>query len=166
MNARIERLWRRRPTENGVAHEVIEVVAVSDGHEQSPADAETDATPADPALAASTADGPEQPVLLAPAGVSRQVHVGDVLPPVRRGWPRQLARLPEVPKRAILAAGLCAGLAAPVVTRHLVTRLLAGNGAAGAGAQATMEITRIVFHGPLTAEAISTIQKALMAGRR
>jgi hypothetical protein len=72
--------------------------------------------------------------------------------------------LPEVPKRAILAAGLCAGLAAPAITRHLASRLLGGHG--GAGAQATMEITRIVFHGPLTAEAISTIQKALTAGRR
>src|SRR5437763_10903973 len=67
---------------------------------------------ADPAL-------PEQPVLMTAVGTARQIHVGDVLPPARRGWPSSLMRLPAVPKRAILAAGVCAGLVAPTLARHL-----------------------------------------------
>ena len=157
MSARIGRLWRRRPAENGLAHDTTAVASKPD--DTLPPDAE-DGT------AEMAAVAPEQPVLLASVGVSRQVHVGDVLPPVRARWPGRLARLPEVPKRAILAAGVCAGLAAPAITRHLAMRLLSGPVGGRSGAQATLEITRIVFHGPLTAEAISTIQKALTAGRR
>jgi hypothetical protein len=109
---------------------------------------------------------PEQPVLLTPVGTTRQVHVGDVLPPARRGWAGGLVRLPPVPKRAILAAGVCAGLVAPALARHLAIRLLLGPGAkSGIGSAGTLEVTRIVYHGPVTAETISSIVKALTAGR-
>lgn len=179
MNARIGRLWRRRPAENSVAHDAVAVASVSGDEDPansltatpdplttSPRDIPDDGAGAADRLTEISLDPPEQPVLLAPVGVSRQIHVGDVLPPARRGWPGRLARLPDVPKRAILAAGVCAGLAAPAVARHLAMRLLSGPGGGRSGAQATLEITRIVFHGPLTAEAIATIQKALTAGRR
>jgi hypothetical protein len=110
---------------------------------------------------------PEQPVMLTPVGTPRQVHVGDVLPPARRGWAGGLVRVPTVPKRAILAAGVCAGLVAPTLARHLATRLLLGPGAkAGGLPPGTLEVTRIVYHGPATAEVVTSIIKALTPGRR
>ena len=69
-----------------------------------------------------------------------------------------------VPKRAILAAGLCAGLAAPALAKHLVTRVLLGRSAGRVGP--VLEITRIVYSGPLNAGAVSAIEKALAGGRR
>ena len=78
-----------------------------------------------------------------------------------------MARLPAVPKRAILAAGVCAGLVAPTVARHLATRLLLGPGAKSTGGLGgTIEITKIVYQGPATVEAVSAILKALMSSRR
>ena len=164
MNARIERLWRRRPAESGVTHEAVAAVALADDDEAT-ASAPAATSALDPATVPEPSsdtglDGPEQPVLLALAGMSRQVHVGDVLLPVRRGWPRQLARLPEVPKRAILAARPLRRIGS--ARAHPPSRVqdALGHGGAGVGAQATMEITRIVFHGPLTAEAIYDPQGA------
>jgi hypothetical protein len=107
---------------------------------------------------------PEQPVLLLPSGDRRPVHVGEVLPARRTSWPRGLVRLPAVPKRAILAAGLCAGLAAPTLAKHLVTRVLLGRPSVRTGP--ILEITRIVYSGPLNAGAASAIEKALAGGRR
>jgi hypothetical protein len=107
---------------------------------------------------------PEQPVLLLPSGDRRPVHVGEVLPARGTAWPRGLVRLPVVPKRAILAAGLCAGLAAPTLARHLVTRVLLGRPAGQVGP--VLEITRIVYSGPLNAGVASAIEKALAGGRR
>ena len=52
---------------------------------------------------------PEQPVLLMPSGGTRPVHVGELLPARQRRWPLLVPRLPIVPKRAILAAGVFAG---------------------------------------------------------
>jgi hypothetical protein len=167
MNARIGRLWPLRGAENDAAHPSAEAVEPPGAEDLEPSGEPVEAVvllePEDEIF-----EGPEQPVLLAPTGVSRQVHVGDVLPPARRGWTGRLARrLPTVPKRAILTAGVCVGLAAPAITRHLALKLLGGGrGGATGGAQATLEITRVVFHGPLTAEAIATIHKALTAGRR
>jgi hypothetical protein len=143
--------WGRQATEDSLAGTPPETASPDD---QGPA----------PGAAAAL---PEQPVLLTPVGTVRQVHIGDVLPPARRGWAGGLVRLPVVPKRAILAAGVCAGLVAPTLARHLVTRLLLGPGAKPAGVLGgTLEITRIVYHGPATAEVMSSVLKALSSGRR
>jgi hypothetical protein len=107
---------------------------------------------------------PEQPVLLTPAGERRPVRVGVLLPARRRAWPLSIVRLPAVPRRAILAAGVCAGLVGPTVARHLATRLLLGRSAARA--EGVLEITRIVYTGPLTPRAAAAIGKALIASRR
>jgi hypothetical protein len=170
MNARIGRLWQRRSAERDLTSGQA---AISDPDEtpEAPLAAIAREAPLSPdlALATSTDVGaPEQPVLLPPADGARQLHIGDVLPPVRRGWPRSLARLPAIPKRAILAAGVCAGLVGPALARHLALRLLLGPaaGRVGAPAAGTFEITRIIYHGPLTVEAMSTIYKTLTAGRR
>ena len=170
MNSRIGRLWRRRPEDD---------LAQDDPAVPDPVEAATSEAVAAEAVTAEAAvaftappdvehGSPEQPVMLRAAGVSRKVHVGDVLPPVRPGWPRSLIRLPAVPKRAILATGVCVGLVAPTVARHLALRLLLGPGGAhmAGPTPGTFEITRIVYHGPLTSEAVSTIYKALTAGRR
>jgi hypothetical protein len=106
---------------------------------------------------------PEQPVLLLPSG-TRAVRVGELLPVQRRRWPLSVVRLPAVPKRAILAAGVCAGLAAPSVARHLATRMLLGG--AAAKADGVLEITRIVYTGPLTPRATAAIARAILATRR
>ena len=128
-------------------------------------------SPADLALPgpAQTEPGqPEQPVLLTAAGTARPVHVGEVLPARQSRWPLAVVRLPAVPKRAILAAGVCAGLAAPQIARHLATRMLLGNQGMGprSGVEGVLEITRIVYNGPLTPRAADAISKALTAGRR
>jgi hypothetical protein len=115
-----------------------------------------------------TTGQPEQPVLLTAGGVARPVHVGELMPARKRRWPLAVVRLPVVPKRAILAAGICAGLAAPQIARHLATRMLLGNQAVGprAGVEGVLEITRIIYNGPLTPRAADAITKALTAGRR
>ena len=112
----------------------------------------------------SGAAPPEQPVLLMPSGDRRPVHVGEVLPARRQPWPLSLVRLPAVSKRAILAAGLCAGLAAPGLARHLATRVLFGRPAGRS--EGVLEITRIVYWGPLNPRAATAIEKVLAAGRR
>jgi hypothetical protein len=110
---------------------------------------------------------PEQPVLLSPSGAARPVRIGELLPARQRRWPLAIVRLPVIPKRAILAAGVCAGLAAPQIARHLATRVLLGNPQpAVRGVQGVLEITRIVYNGPLTPHAAEAISKALTAGRR
>ena len=158
MTGPIEQLWPRRPADTDAT-----------SGQTTPGDsAEAPGAASSPALALSAdADAIEQPVLLTPVGQTRQVHVGDVLPPVRRGWPRLLARLPlpVVPKRAILAAGVCAGLVAPTLARHLATRILIGPSSTSP-IGSTLEITKIVYNGPLTADAVSSICKALLSGRR
>lgn len=111
---------------------------------------------------------PEQPVLLTPAGAVRTARIGELLPARRSRWPLSVVRLPAVPKRAILAAGVCAGLAAPQLARHLATRMLLGNTSptTRAGVEGVLEITRIVYNGPLTPHVADAITKALTAGRR
>jgi len=107
-------------------------------------------------------DLPEQPIsLTAPAarwpalvrsGVAR---VGEVLPARRAPLSLSLT-VPRVPKRAIFAAGICAGLAAPSLARRLVGRGLAaafGRRDRPALSQtnwqsATLEIIRVTYAGP------------------
>jgi hypothetical protein len=107
---------------------------------------------------------PEQPVLLMSSGGTRPVHVGELLPVRQRRWPLSVVRLPAVPRRAILAAGVCVGLTAPALARHLATRILLGQKPAHVGG--VLEVTRIVYTGPLTPRAAATIAKVLEAGRR
>ncbi len=112
-------------------------------------------------LAASSL--PDQPVLLNTTG-RQPARIGELLPARQGRSPLAFVRLPSVPKRIILAAGVCAGLVGPAVARHLVTRLLFGRPAAVAGS--AIEITRIIYNGPLTPQAAAAIGKALTAGRR
>jgi hypothetical protein len=153
MKARMGRLWRRargRADEDRPAPPSPDPRSVAAGSEVLE-------------LTEAPADGPpEQPILLLPAG-PRTVHVGELLPAPRR-WPLSVVRLPSVPKRAILAAGLCAGLAAPTVTRALATRLLLGK--AAVRPESVIEVTRIVYSGPMTTGAVAAITRALLAGRR
>jgi hypothetical protein len=116
----------------------------------------------------ATPGQPEQPVLLSAGGAARPVHVGELLPARQRRWPLSVVQLPVVPKRAILEAGVFAGLAAPQIAKHLATRMLLGNQAIGprGGVEGVLEITRIVYNGPLTPRAADAITKALTAGRR
>jgi len=156
MKARIGRLWRDVRDRMGRPQADVPLVdetgLVSRRQDDAPA-ADQGALP------------PEQPVLLLPAG-TRAVRVGELLPPTaRRPWPLSVVRLPIVPKRAILAAGVCAGLAAPTIARHLATRMLLGGGTA-ARADGILEITRIVYNGPLTPRATAAITKAIVATRR
>jgi len=112
----------------------------------------------------SDAVPPEQPVLLMPSGGTRPVHVGELLPARRPRWPLSVVRLPAIPKRAILAAGVCAGLAAPTLARHLATRIIFGRPTSRV--EGVLEVTRIVYTGPLTPRAATAIGKVLAAGRR
>ena len=67
---------------------------------------------------------PEQPVPLPAIPGARRARVGVVLPARRRLLPALALPIPRVPKRAIFAVGICAGLAAPSVTRQLAGRAL------------------------------------------
>jgi hypothetical protein len=144
-------------------------------HAPAPGDRPTDPAAGAGAVAAPTdQDGalapiPEQPVPLAPLPGARRAKVGVVLP-ARRPGSLALA-IPRVPKRAIFAAGLCAGLAVPGVTRQLAGRALIG--ALGRGRRprasaevwetATIEIVRITRTGPRggTVEAIGKLLEQL-----
>jgi len=162
MKGRIGRLLRlvrdRASTANGPAHWTARDGAGPSGGSVGAAENLT-AGPGD----AQAALAPEQPVLLLPSG-TRAVRLGEVLPPERRRWPLSVVRLPAVPKRAVLAAGLVAGLAGPTLARHLATRMLLGG--AAAKADGVLEITRIVYTGPLTPRATAAIAKAILATRR
>lgn len=157
MNSRMARLWRRKRPQQ------LDAGGVGT---PPPAAPETSPDPdlALPAPGPEPAVAPEQPVLLTVSGAVKPVHVGEVLLARRPRWPLALVRLPSVPKRAILAAGVCAGLAAPGIARHLAARMLLGHGAAPVGP--VLEVTRIVYSGPLTPQAAAAIGKALAGGRR
>lgn len=172
MKARFERLWqlrRRRVTGDSAAASAATVPdpesVVAGPQGGLVADAQAAANPRalpDPTL--STGTPPEQPVLLLASGERRPVHVGELLPPDRRRWPLSVVRLPAVPKRAILAAGVCAGLAAPAIARHLAVRVLLGGPVARP--EGILEVTRIVYTGKLTPQAAAAIGRALSAARR
>lgn len=111
---------------------------------------------------------PEQPVPLATIQGGRKVRVGVVLP-ARRSFGTLSLPTPRVPKRAILAAGVCAGLAAPAITRHLAARaLIAALGPARSTAMeaATIEIIRVSFTSPKTGQAAAAVSKLLEQIRR
>lgn len=164
MRGRIGRLWRRRRGGGDVGIATGERVS-SQGDAVSAADGsaiQDELALPDPGQPGTLP--PEQPVLLMPSGGTRQVRVGELLPARRRPWPLSLVRVPTIPKRAILAAGVCAGLAAPALARHLATRIILGRPASRV--HGVLEVTRIVYSGPLTPRAATAIGKVLEAGRR
>ena len=164
MQGRLRRLWRARP---GVASPSQRSYADRDSAAGVTAESVSSGGRDDLALPAPEPALPllpEQPVLLMASGDRRPVHVGEVLPARRKSWPLSFVQLPAVPKRAILAAGVCTGLAAPGLARLLAMRLLTGRPVARP--EGVLEITRIVYSGPLGAGAVSAIEKALTAGRR
>ena len=115
---------------------------------------------------------PEQPIPLQPIPSPRRAKVGVVLPARRSLLPA--LPVPKVPKRAIFAVGICAGLAAPSLTRHLATRAMAA--ALGTGVQAatstaawesaTVEIIRVTFASPQRGGATAAVGKILEQLRR
>lgn len=122
--------------------------------------------------AASAQSIPDQPIPLAPLPDGERPRVG-VLLPVRR--PRSLVPalpLPRVPKRAIFAIGICAGLAVPGVTRQLAGRALVAAFGGDRGAppaqaveRATLEVIRVTVSATQRGQAAATVGKLLEALR-
>lgn len=161
MREQVQRLWRLRRGRAVTGQAVSAAVDVS----RDASSATTDDVASDGlALPAPESLPPEQPVLLMPSGSTRPVCVGELLPARRSPWLLSIVRLPVIPKRAILAAGVCAGLAAPTLARHLATRIILGRPASRV--EGMLEVTRIVYTGPLTPRAATAIGKVLEAGRR
>ena len=165
MQGRIGRLWRLRRG-RAAGHDGAGGTAGPPHDVTSPGDASAAAVDglALPEPGPREALPPEQPVLLMPSGATCPVHVGELLPARRRPWPLSVVRLPTVPKRAVLAVGVCAGLAAPGIARHLATRMILGRPASRV--EGFLDVTRIVYTGPLTPRAATAIHKVLEAGRR
>jgi hypothetical protein len=86
---------------------------------------ETGAQPAPPATGPiADASPPEQPFVLVAGRSPRRARLGEVLPARRARAGLPLPALPRIPKRAVLAVGIAAGLAAPTIARHLLLRSL------------------------------------------
>ena len=141
MFGRFDRSRRRGDTEVTSNAATAGVGRASDEHA-----GDASAAPGDAAADAL----PEQPVPLPPIPSPRRAKVGVVLPARRSLLPS--LPVPRVPKRAIFAVGICAGLAAPSLTRHLANRAVTA--ALGSGLQpattaawesATVEIIRVTF---------------------
>lgn len=94
---------------------------------------------------------PEQPIPLTPFAPTRRVRPGEVLPAVGDRSRLALPALLRAPKRTLFAAGMVAGLAAPMIVRHVVLRSLwelvaPGHGRRGqfrAAEAASVEIIRV-----------------------
>ena len=164
MQGRIARLWQLRRGRAGMQDSVGAPVGPPHDATSAPDGGTTQDGLALPEPGQHSIAPPEQPVLLMPSGGTRPVHVGELLPARRRSWPFSVVRLPAIPKRAILAAGVCAGLAAPGLARYAATRILFGPTASRV--EGVLEVTRIVYTGPLTPRAATAIGKVLEAGRR
>jgi hypothetical protein len=164
MQERIRRLWRLRRGRAAMGEAAVVPSDSSRDAASAPPDGATSDGLALPEPRCSGSLPPEQPVLLMPSGGTRPVHVGELLPARRAPWPLSVARLPVIPKRAILAAGVFAGLAAPTLARHLAMRIIVGRPTSRV--EGVLEVTRIVYTGPLTPRAATAIGKVLEAGRR
>lgn len=165
MIIRLDRFWRRRPVENDPQPAPLALA---------PLEAHLDADRREPNSGEETrseAPLPEQPTPLPPIPGAPRPRSGVLVPvrasrslPALRGLP-----LARVSKRAVLAVGVCAGLAAPVVTRHLATRalmsLLGAGGGPGASAgrwhTTTVEIIRVTSGSSRPGEAAATVGKIL-----
>jgi hypothetical protein len=75
---------------------------------------------------AADASPPEQPFVLVAGRSPKRARLGEVLPARRTRAHLPLPALPRIPKRAILAVGIAAGLAAPAIARQLLLRSLPG----------------------------------------
>jgi hypothetical protein len=116
---------------------------------------------------------PEQPVPLPALPGVRPARTGVLLPARSARSPLALPALPvpRVPKRAILAVGVCAGLAAPAITRQIAGRALAAvlgadrrparPSVVGGWEGATLEIIRITYRGPRQGEAAAMVGRLL-----
>lgn len=172
MDARFGRWWRRRPAEDQAASaSTLPEPTPDDG---SLVDAETLATA--PIAASSGVDHaaavvlPEQPVLLPAQSTHAPARIGVVLPATRPGALLKRLPLPSLPKRTVLAVGVCAGLAAPLVGRQLATQALMallGQGRATRPLEgATVEIIRIHYAGAAAGHAANAVTKILEHVRR
>lgn len=162
MIVRLDRFWRRRSVENG-PHPSPRALTPIEDH------LDADAPEPDSGEGAGPeAPLPEQPTPLPPIPGAPRPRSG-VLVPVRASRSRLALRAARVSKRAVLAVGVCAGLAAPVVTRHLATRALisllgAGGGpgtSAGRWQATTVEIIRVTSGSNRPGEAAATVGKIL-----
>ena len=172
MDARFGRWWRRRPAEEQAAPASIVSEPAADDLLVIPAELVAQSSVANPSASDHAAEPgfPEQPVLL-PAPMEQSAsRVGVVLPAARPGSLLKHLPLPRVPKRTVLAVGICAGLAAPVVGRQLATQallaLLGQRGAARPLEGATVEIIRIHYAGSAAGHAASAVTKILEQVRR
>ena len=119
---------------------------------------------------------PEQPVPLPASAGKQRPKVGVVLAAPRRRSLASLLPTPtaRVPKRAIFAAGICAGLAVPGITRQLLARAAAGAlGTVGQTAgprlgsdSATLEVIRVTYTSPVHGKAASVLLKLVKALKR
>ena len=172
MDARFGRWWRRRPAEDQAASASTGSELTTD--DTGLADAEYLATA--PVIEHSEEDRaaeavlPEQPVLLPAPSTHVPARIGVVLPATRPGALLKRIPLPSVPKRTVLAVGICAGLAAPVVGRQLATQallsLLGPSRATRPLEGATVEIIRIHYAGAAAGHAANAVAKILEQVRR
>lgn len=171
MDARFGRWWRRRPAEDQAAPDADGMEPVSEDAAAlvtelvaaAPMVATTPESAAQPVL-------PEQPVFV-PAPVEHTpARVGVVLPAARPGALLKHLPIPSIPKRTVLAVGICAGLAAPVVGRQLATQALLallGQGRASRPLEgATVEIIRIHYAGSAAGHAANAVTKILEQVRK
>ena len=129
-----------------------------------------------PAAAADVPEGeplPEQPVPLPALRGVRPARAGVLVPARSARSPLALPALPvpRVPKRALLAVGVCAGLAAPAITRQVAGRALAAvlgadrrparPSVVGGWEGATLEIIRITYRSPRQGEAAAMVGRLL-----
>lgn len=172
MDARFGRWWRRRPAEDKATPEADAIESVSDDA----AALAADLAAAAPMMATSPSDDavqpvlPEQPVLVPAPAEHAPARVGVVLPAARPGALLKHLPVPRIPKRTVLAVGICAGLAAPVVGRQLATQALLallGQGRATRPLEgATVEIIRIHYAGSAAGHAANAVTKILEQVRR
>jgi len=177
MDVRFGRWWRRRPDAEreamceSEAADAAEPPAITIEHEYVADCSDLADAPRD--RQATTM--PEQPVLIPPPSSRLPSRIGVVLPSTRFGRLPRLLPIPRVPKRTVLAIGVCAGLAAPVVGRQLaIQALLAllGQGRVGQGRAtrplegATVEIIRVHYAGSAAGHAASAVTKILEQVRR
>lgn len=168
MLSRLGRFWRRASASQGVAGAapVITVVPPPSLAVQSVAnDAAADGVTSSPT--------PEQPIPLAPIPGAPRVKVGVLVP--TRGSRSLLSAMPtpRVPKRAILAVGIAAGLAAPTVGRQLAGRVVTAALGSGrptpSGATwetAAVEIIRVTYASPRVGQAAASVGRLLEQFRR
>lgn len=172
MDVRFGRWWPRRPAE--VADPKAEVatteVASSDALPNAAEVVRVEPASVGRLPHADPVPLPEQPVLVPARATNLPSRVGVVLPAARPGALLRYLPIPRVPKRAVLAIGICAGLAAPAVGRQLAVQALLGllgpTRATRPLEGATVEIIRVHYAGSAAGHAASAVTKILEQVRR